>query len=99
MTQKPARERLAKRVELESDTAVLIKGGNERKSGTEPKQRRWKVFRDPKKGKDILRKVTFKTPIRSVTAAQTTLPDKFATARDLVRQMMMRMAEGRAKLT
>ena len=51
MTQKPARARLSTRVELDSDTAVLIKGGNERKSGTEPKQRRWKVFRDPRRGK------------------------------------------------
>ena len=42
---------MATRVELDSDTAVLIKGGNERKSGTEQKQRRWKVFRDPRRGR------------------------------------------------
>ena len=47
LTQKPARARPA-RDELVSATAVLIRGGNDRKSGTEPKQRRWKVFRDPK---------------------------------------------------
>ena len=50
MTQNPARARPA-RAELDSATAVLIKGGKDKKSGTEPKQRRWKVFRDPE-GKD-----------------------------------------------
>ena len=52
MTQKPARAKFATRVVLDSDTAVLIKGGKDRKSGTEPKQRRWKVFRDPRRGKE-----------------------------------------------
>ena len=52
MTQKPARAKFATRVVLDSDTAVLIKGGKDRKSGTEPKQRRWKVFRDPRGGMD-----------------------------------------------
>jgi len=67
LTQNPASARLARPV-LDSDTAEIIRGGNEAKSGTEPKQRMWNVFLDP---------------IRSVTEAQTTRPDKFATASDL----------------
>ena len=63
MTQKPARARLARADELDSDTAMLIKGGKDRKSGTEPKQRRWKVFRDPRgriqRAREIFRMCNF----------------------------------------
>ena len=63
LTQKPARARLARADELDSDTAVLIKGGKDRNSGTEPKQRRWKVFRDPRRrihgAREILRMCNF----------------------------------------
>ena len=46
LTQNPASARLARPV-LDSDTAEIIRGGNEAKSGTEPKQRMWNVFLDP----------------------------------------------------
>ena len=46
LTQKPASARLA-RPALDSDTAEIIRVGNEAKSGTEPKQRMWNVFLDP----------------------------------------------------
>ena len=42
LTQNPASARLARPV-LDSDTAEIIRGGNEAKSGTEPKQRIWGV--------------------------------------------------------
>ena len=38
LTQNPASAKLARPV-LDSDTAEIIRGGNEAKSGTEPKQR------------------------------------------------------------
>ena len=46
LTQNPASARLARPV-LDSDTAEIIRGGKEAKSGTEPKQRMWNVFLDP----------------------------------------------------
>ena len=46
LTQNPASARLARPV-LDSDTAEIIRAGNEAKSGTEPKQRMWNVFLDP----------------------------------------------------
>ena len=46
LTQNPASARLARPL-FDSDTAEIIRGGNEAKSGTEPKQRMWNVFLDP----------------------------------------------------
>ena len=47
LTQNPASARLARPVLDSPDTAEIIRGGKEAKSGTEPKQRMWNVFLDP----------------------------------------------------
>jgi hypothetical protein len=49
-------------------TAAVMRGGRDRYRGSELAHSRWKVFR---------------VPIASLTAAQTTLPERLATARDM----------------
>ena len=62
-----------------TETQVVMRGGRERKRGTEPKQSMWKVALAPEHVRPRL------PPRRSLTEAQTTLPERLATARDLGR--------------